>query len=530
MLRTFMVDLNGDGIPDATVQAPAGTGGVMQLRGDAMPAVSNRERGQIQRRAMAGREPTQQQQGWLDADMPRLEAGSNRLAGLTNIPQTGQAISEAYQDPSIANVTNAGVNTLMTGFRPMAALGVLGAGYGAAAASDLMDSAQAAPAKRQAAQPQPVSADLPGLNPQQMQEYNQIQFKLSSGTFGSSADRRQTEARAKELRGISDTFSQSRNTSAQAEYDNSVRRAETIRDTILADRPKRFSETAIGEVYDKTGIMSPLLLAAGAGGLSRSASGGGTFMRDYGAPAAIGTLTGGIAANYPLGHELMFAPAANPERQAFEAYARELPPDHPRKAEWQSYARGLPEANPARAAASAEFYDPMKFAERTGLGAVEGLIGGLAGSEMIRVGSRLTGRSGGAKAGAANDGSGPPPPPPNSFGDWATYPPVGSPQRDAVREGYRGAVIDAGGPLKPSSANRIIQNEVALEGGTLPSVTGRVKETNAAIQQFIAQNGRMPVSRQEWEQFIFMDTRTLGAVGAAGIGANSLMQGYSGQE
>lgn len=126
MLQTFLVDLDGDGVPDAQMQAPAGTGGVMPLRGDAMPMVSNRERGQIQRRAMAGREPTQQQQMMLDADMPRLDEAGSRLGGvaaeLSGVPAMVRGGRRIASGISEANplMAAAGVGEMAFGALPIA--------------------------------------------------------------------------------------------------------------------------------------------------------------------------------------------------------------------------------------------------------------------------------------------------------------------------------------------------------------------------------------------------------------------------
>jgi len=59
--RQALVDLNGDGVPDAAVP------------------ITNRERRDVQRRAMAGREPDARTQARLDADRPRLDENTSHL-------------------------------------------------------------------------------------------------------------------------------------------------------------------------------------------------------------------------------------------------------------------------------------------------------------------------------------------------------------------------------------------------------------------------------------------------------------------
>jgi hypothetical protein len=50
-------------------------------------------------------------------------------AELTGVPQAADAIGEAYADPTLANVTDAGARTAIAALRPGAAALTLGAGY-----------------------------------------------------------------------------------------------------------------------------------------------------------------------------------------------------------------------------------------------------------------------------------------------------------------------------------------------------------------------------------------------------------------
>jgi len=327
----------------------------------------------IQRRAMAGLEPTKEQQAWLKEQAPRLEENQYRLLdALTPVP----AMIEAYNDPSIANVTRAGIQTAATVGKPLAALGILGGGYATAAAKDLgllsMDAnAQTAAQSRaragEAKAKAQAEADI--LRAKTEAERNAAEIEAQREANRLNADKSRSE---------------------KAEYDAAVGKAALVRDAELAARKsKPFAETEVGKLYDKTGIATPFLAAMGLAGLNRAAFGGGTKMKDYGIPIAEGVATGATMANWPLGHELIFQPAENPEKPAYRAYARELPPTHPRKQEWTSYAEGLPDANPSREIAARDFYDPKKLAERSIIGAVEGFAGGLAGPGAYVVGQKM---------------------------------------------------------------------------------------------------------------------------------------------
>lgn len=327
----------------------------------------NRERRAIQRKAMAGRDArlTEDEKQALERRMPLFReqglATERAIANLTPVP----AIAEAVADPSLATITNAGVQTAAMAGAPKAAMGLLTAGYGAAAAKDagMFDTGANAQTVRQSR----AAADAA-----------RAQGAAAEAAARAEAARLTAQGRA------------SKEASEQAEYDAAVGKAALIRDAELkARRPKPFSETAVGHMYDKTGIATPFLLSAGLAGLTRAGSGGGSKLKDYAIPVAEGAITGTTVANWPLGHELLTQPAENPEKAAYSAYARELPPTHPRKAEWSTYADKLPAANPARETAAKEFYDPVKFAERSGIGLLEGIAGGLAGPAAWRVGSRL---------------------------------------------------------------------------------------------------------------------------------------------
>lgn len=94
---------------------------------------SGARRRRIQRMAMSGIEPTADDKAWLASQLPKQNENVYRLADtLTPFP----AMYDAYQDPSLANITRAGVQTAATVGKPLAALGALAGGYGVAAAED----------------------------------------------------------------------------------------------------------------------------------------------------------------------------------------------------------------------------------------------------------------------------------------------------------------------------------------------------------------------------------------------------------
>lgn len=310
----------------------------------------------------------------------------------------------AREGRPIEAVGNAAV--AMMPYRPLAGIGTLGAAYGVAIASDL-DEAITAASRSRALAAQPAPAPMPGLTPQQQSEYDRARLKLERGQFGSNAERRQLEETMRDLRKVSTDSAtatnnanaaaqQSRDRQAQDEYDRAVRRAEDVRNAELA-RDRRFSETRTGRLFEETGGLAPFAFGSVVGGLSRAATGGGRPLYNYGLPIGSGALAGISAANVPLAYNALFTEPDNPQRRAYEAYARELPPTHPRRQEFQDYAARLPTENPVRREAAEQLYDPVRLAERSGLGAIEGGLGGLAGAELWRIASRLRGRSSGTQ-------------------------------------------------------------------------------------------------------------------------------------
>jgi hypothetical protein len=166
-----------------------------------------------------------------------------------------------------------------------------------------------------------------------------------------------------------------------AEYQNQVKRAEMARDFELG-RKKRFSETQMGKVYDATGGALPIMAAMGMGAAGRLAHGPGAMGR-YVMPAAEGAGAGLATTSIPLLYDYS-TDSDNPEKAAYQAYARELPPSHPRKAEFAEYAGNQPDQNPVQKQAQEQFFNPA----RLGMSAVEGALGGLGGSTLAGVGTR----------------------------------------------------------------------------------------------------------------------------------------------
>jgi hypothetical protein len=287
------------------------------------------------------------------------------------------AMYEAAEDPSLANVTNAGVRTALTmgkfGTGGLFALG----GLGVAGARDAgMFGTEAA-----------ADDGSDPLEPSQRRRLTELQAKKKlsraereeQGTYLQTlqaATTRKAEAEAKKQE-LGDK-------AKQDEFDRSVTNAEAVRDQELS-RVRRFSGTEVGKVFEKMGGFAPFAAGAGAGALTRAAAGPATSLLGKMAPSLSGATAGVTALNVPLAYNAFMTEPDNPEKAAYGAYARELPPEHPRKQEWANYASGLPSQNPVREAAADELYDPAKIAERGLFGVLEGGLGGFAGGEAVQL-------------------------------------------------------------------------------------------------------------------------------------------------
>ena len=77
----------------------------------------------------------------------------------------------------------------------------------------------------------------------------------------------------------------------------------------------------------------------------------------------------------------MNAPSFNPQKEALQAYSRELPPTHPRKQEYADAAAPMDDENPVQKQAYDQFYEGLP--KRLGVAAIEGTTFGKLGSATV---------------------------------------------------------------------------------------------------------------------------------------------------
>ena len=309
---------------------------------------------------MAGMTPEDQ--------LNELGKGAALASELTLVPgvvRAGDAVGDALIDPSISSVSKAGAATGAALMRPAAVLGSLGVGYTGALAKDLglLEPSQAQAGTRL----KPSQERAMEMERQRKEQDSAIKTREADAE---AARNLKTEA-ARQDRKI---------------YDDQVAAAESRLKAALDNAKRgRFEDTETKKFYDATAGYTPAILPAVTGAMSRLVGGSGPVAK-YVLPVGVGIPEGVIGANAPLAWDAYIGPpASNPVKEAYEEYARDLPPTDPtgtptRRAEWQAYADRLPKGNPIREAASDEFYDPKKLAERSAVGATEGGVGGYLGS------------------------------------------------------------------------------------------------------------------------------------------------------
>jgi hypothetical protein len=471
--------------------------------------------------------------------------------------RASDAVAGAMADPSLSNLTNAGVQSGMAIGSPTLALGSAALGYGDALRKDL-GIGVSSPAEAQAAN-----------SPEAM--LKAVMDKLSRGQFRNGAERRALEKDADLQR---DLIRQSQSGSIQldadkkrgeqAEYDRRVQLAEVLRDKERG-RDRRFSETEVGKFYDKTGGWSPAIAALGAGALYRAGSGPATsFAGRELAPYVAGFGAAYTAANAPFIYNAYMTEPDNPERRAQEVYSRELPEGHPRKAEAAAAAERMPLENPVAVAARKEL-EPRPLATRGAVAAIEGL-GGPAGAylwntprRMLRDSSSLRpaprppepptptpagnvpqpvsaappgGGSGpmpGPQPGPSPRPPGPPSPAPSPVPPSpspAPRPPASesipysndlhSPVARNVLEGY----FQSGRIPESPEVRRAIAEAIRGAGLDVPNATALARRTNATLPMAKVVEGADPATQSKFLAEILGRPGYLAVPAAAGLGAS----------
>lgn len=297
-------------------------------------------------------------------------------AGPRQVQKAERAIERFAENPTVGTAANVGTQGGMALMRPSIALPSLAVQYGDALIRDIGTDGAA-------------QAQAPLTRNQQRQM--EIERQRRSGE--AETKRLQTETESRLRREEADAEAQRQlkmetERKEREEYDRAVKRAEDIR-AVEEGKQRRFSDTAVGKVYDETGGAAPFALGALSGFVQRGLK----PAVSHGQVLGLGAFGGAAASNLPsFADAYIVPPVENPDWRAASGYARELPPTHPRKAEWLAYAENeklLPKLNPVRTVAKEEFTDTWPAIKRNIGGAIEGAVGAEIGMGAWGVPARL---------------------------------------------------------------------------------------------------------------------------------------------
>lgn len=383
--------------------------GTMVESDDVLP-ISNQERRKVQRRAMAGFDPTKEQAAGIEADAPRLQQNSEMLAdvgaaGASMLLPFGPAAKAIQYAPRVTG-TLAGILGLTGGSvapdsNETADLKELRKALADAGSPELNRLNEAL--KEARSRTAVLDQQAGGLRPGEVTRSKGI----SSARTENASDiaRLESEVAAERSRVAKEA-------GERADSVMSARAAATTaRDFERSKAPKPFMQWYEQDLRKELPLMPPawaLPMAAGAAGVGASKAlsvpsawlgrvnasraiqrgdvpaaealvaqhapaGASSFMKDAGTGAVSGFTMGTI----PLAADRMTQPAMNPEKAAQTAYSAELLDIDPRKAAALNRAANLPDRNPALAATE----NWRSWALGMGAGAIEGAsVGKLAGA------------------------------------------------------------------------------------------------------------------------------------------------------
>lgn len=330
-------------------------------------------------------------------------------AVVDEVDRAGNAMSRSIDNPSIPNLGETAVRTLMLGGAPVRAAGAAGAAYGAAALQDAFS-----PTSARAADPAEIERRLKSMPEAQVRDLQRalgvpVDGRVGGQTINALYERESTKERREaaergqatdiarieaEARGRSEAEkerirveTEARSASGRESADRIAGAKRQLVTDLTASRTPAKDSSAVGQLYEQLGVLTPL--AAGvAGGMGYrmakpALATGNKFVDDYMNPALAGAEIGGSVALAPTYAQAYRGDPTNPEYRAWQNYELALPAEA--TDERSRVPRNTPQIDPAVTKARDSLNDPVFRGQAMLQGGLGGIFGNVAGAAAGRV-------------------------------------------------------------------------------------------------------------------------------------------------
>lgn len=446
-----------------------------QLAGEmpTMSRITNKQRQAISKRALAGYEPTPEEQAMQAADMPRLEANSETLAaggaeltGIPSIMRGADNVSRGWNesDPwrmagGAGQVALGAVPGLTVARAPAAAM--LAGTMPRAAATGAAASVPLGVSDAHAASGAGIAKAFDG-DPEVQRIRQEIAAK--------EADR--TRIATQPVRGMSAASADKARATASAQIDGDIAR---LNEQLGKVQQRVESEYRSNAPFRERYPGAAEALFAGGLGIAGGMPFADTMKRRvadfaFNRPApTMAAEAGHFGKSAAAGSLAVFEGSGLPE----QIDALSFSPGHP-----------------TREKARAELTSPDYYASRIPAAVLSGATGTLLGTEAAKLITPGARQSAGAKQSASPPA---PAPAPQSYKSYSQLPPD---VRQNVRDAYAADRSLRGGNLPPKDGAQAIRESLEKAGVVAPITSKRVAETNSAWSSAEQKAGR-PLTRQE---------------------------------
>lgn len=313
------------------------------------------------------------------------------------------AVAGAMEDPSLPNVSEAAIRTLITAGRPIEAAGATAGAYGLAALGDAVG------AKASAADPKSIEERLRVMPQDQLRALQKElgvspDGRLGPATINAAVEKeraaeasRSDQKEIEMVRARAEAEAKAR-AGAETEQKGEVgRRVDEAKHALMqelaASREPARDETLVGRLYQQLGVLTPMAAGIGGGVAARIAKPalktGNKLVDDYINPALAGSEAGGSVALAPTFATAYRSDPTNPEYAAWQRYMTRLPAEAEQEIAKVSDRLGsIDRIDPAVTQARDDLKNPVV----RGLAMLQGGLGGLVGNVGAAAAGQVPGK------------------------------------------------------------------------------------------------------------------------------------------